>query len=60
MTEPWLLEQQNQRKKEGALRHKPLCTRCGNRIDTAMALYLEGEWYCQRCVRRCTREVETL
>ena len=58
LTEPWLLEQQEQQRKDGKLWHYPRCIRCGTPIDTDRALCLEGAWYCQRCVRRCTREVE--
>lgn len=59
MAEPWLLEQQEQQKRAGRSGHNPQCARCGDPIDTDWALCLEGSWYCQRCVRRCTREVET-
>ena len=58
LTEPWLLEQQEQQKRDRQAKHYPRCIRCGSPIDTDWALCLEGDWYCQRCIRRCTREVE--
>lgn len=37
---------------------RPECCMCGEHIQEEEALYLDGEWICEQCIKDNMREVE--
>lgn len=42
---------------ENAMAHLPICANCGEHIDQDDAVFIDGKWYCDNCLREMRQDI---